>query len=81
MSTLILNKTAYSKSPYDVWLMELNKPIVMLTSSDRADECRNYDVIESFDHYPVNGCIEIRALELHIHINSKRLLQARNMMC
>ncbi|MEH6974951.1 MULTISPECIES: hypothetical protein [Bacillus] len=45
--------------------MELNKPIVMLTSSDRADECRNYDVIESFDHYPVNGCIEIRALELH----------------
>lgn len=81
MSTLILNKTAYSKSPYDVWLMELNKPIVMLTSSDRADECRNYDVIESFDHYPVNGCIEIRALEPHIHINSKRLLQARNMMC
>ncbi|MCY7886617.1 ATP-grasp domain-containing protein [Bacillus spizizenii] len=28
-------------------------------------ECKNYDQIESFDEYPVNGCIEIRALELH----------------
>ncbi|MBL4963510.1 ATP-grasp domain-containing protein [Bacillus halotolerans] len=65
MSTLILNKTSYSKSPYDLWLKDLEEPIVMLTSTERLNECKNYDQIESFDEYPVNGCIEIRALELH----------------
>nr|MDH3162378.1 ATP-grasp domain-containing protein [Bacillus licheniformis] len=74
MSTLILNKTAYSKSPYDVWLKGLDEPVAMLTSTDRADECRNYDVIEAFDDYPVNGCIEMRALELNETYHFKTII-------
>ncbi|QHZ49235.1 ATP-grasp domain-containing protein [Bacillus sp. NSP9.1] len=74
MSTLILNKTAYGKSPYDVWLEELDGPVVMLTSADRVNECRNYDVIEAFDDYPVNGCIEMRALELNETYHFKTII-------
>lgn len=36
----------------------------MLTTPKRAQECTNYRIIEAFDHYEINGSIEVRALEL-----------------
>ncbi|MCF2132233.1 ATP-grasp domain-containing protein [Strepomyces sp. STD 3.1] len=37
----------------------------MLTSTERINECENYQYIESFDQYPLNGGIEVRSLELN----------------
>ncbi|PZM67595.1 ATP-grasp domain-containing protein [Paenibacillus dendritiformis] len=65
MSILILNKIEHFKSPYDIWLKELEEDLLMLTTPERAKECDKYKVIETFENYEVNGGVEIRGLELY----------------
>ncbi|MED4292227.1 ATP-grasp domain-containing protein [Priestia megaterium] len=65
MSILIINKTAYSKSPYDRWLKETDEDLIMLTSSKRKEECSNYKEAYFFENYEKNCGIEIQALELY----------------
>lgn len=74
MSILIMNKIAYSKSPYDVWLQDLNEDLLVLTTPERAKECTNYRIVEAFDHYETNAGIEIRALELFEIFNFRAII-------
>ncbi|WP_211749306.1 carboxylate--amine ligase [Paenibacillus sp. Marseille-Q4541] len=63
MSILILSKTAYAKSPFDVWLKELNEDLVVISSEKRKKDYTNYSQVEFFDHYETNPLIELSALK------------------
>lgn len=65
MSILIINKTSLKKSPYHIWLENIDEELLLLGSLDKTQGAENYDYSEFFSQYETNGTLEIRALELH----------------
>lgn len=65
MSILVLSKTAYAKSPFDVWLQEIDEDLIVLSAEKRRDDYPQYAHSEFFHRYEDNDMIELRALELY----------------
>ncbi len=64
MAILIINRSHYSQSPYNVLLRPLSRqPILLLTEFRKGFEGK-HDVVEQIANFRRNGNVELRALEL-----------------
>lgn len=64
MAILILNSARNTSVPYDVWLRDLNEPLLLLCSTKQPAADDAYSFVKRFENYEVNGCVEAAALEL-----------------
>ncbi|MBM7702281.1 ATP-grasp domain-containing protein [Metabacillus iocasae] len=62
MSILILNRNA--PYPFHSWLEPLEEELLVLTTSKRAPNVQAA-FVEGYEDYEVNGCIELKAAQLH----------------
>lgn len=69
MAILIINRRDHAITPYESWLISTKQKLVMLSSSEYQlsynHVVNNYEHMEWFDHFSVNGNVEKRAIALH----------------
>ena len=61
---LILVKTSYKRTPYDIWLKNTNVIPIILVSSKCYDEYKHLEHVYNFKNYETNSLVEQKAIEL-----------------